>query len=356
MRNRIINGAMVIDQRNAGASVGATSSAPYTLDRYYAYATNSSKFTVQQNAGSVTPPAGFRNYLGITSSAATTPGATDSYTLGQSIEGYNVADLSWGTSNAKPITLSFQIYSSLTGTFGGVVKNSDSSRSYPFTYAISSANTWTSISITIAGDTSGTWLTTNGAGIQLVFGMGVGSTYSGTAGAWASANYNTASGVTNVVGTNGATWYITGLQLEAGTTASPFEYRQYGTEFQLCQRYYSKSFPTTVVPAYNVEPGTAIYAFGGRMQVADVMGLRTQQIFYPVPMRTAPTITMYNPNGTSGSANYFTETAAAQNPASPGPYVGSEFNFAIWQYTGVTVGSTGTLVLCIFHYTASAEL
>jgi len=240
MRNRIINGAMVIDQRNAGASVGATNSAPYTLDRYYAYAANSSKFTVQQNAGSVTPPAGFRNYLGITSSAATTPGATDSYTLGQSIEGYNVADLGWGTASAATITLSFWVRSSLTGTFGGVVKNDASSRSYPFTYTILSASTWEQKSITIAGDTTGTWLTTNGAGIQLVFGMGVGSTYSGTAGAWASNNYNTASGVTNVIGTNGATWYITGVQLEKGSTATSFDYRPYSSEFSMCQRYYQK--------------------------------------------------------------------------------------------------------------------
>jgi len=356
-KNRIINGAMVIDQRNAGASVTPTDG-QYTLDRWTSALSQSSKYTVQQNAGSATLPVGFKNYLGATvgASANVTVGSGDFFFLSTKIEGYNIADLGWGTANAKTITLSFQVYSSLTGTFGGALRNSGSSRCYPFTYTVSSANTWTTISITIAGDTSGTWLSTNGIGLEVCLNLGTGTTYSGTAGSWASSNYVSATGAVKIIETNSATFYITGVQLEKGSTATSFDYRPYGTEFQLCQRYYSKSFPTTVVPAYNVEPGTAIYAFGGRMQVADVMGLRTQQIFYPVPMRTAPTITMYNPNGSSGTANYFTETAAAQNPASPGPYVGSEFNFAIWQYTGVTVGSTGTLVLCIFHYTATAEL
>jgi len=341
-RNKIINGAMVFDQRNAGASVGATSSAPYTLDRYYAYAFASSKYTVQQNAGSVTPPAGFRNYLGVTSTAATTPGATDSYTLGQNIEGYNVADLSWGTSNAKPITLSFQIYSSLTGTFGGVVKNSDSSRSYPFTYAISSANTWTSISITIAGDTSGTWLTTNGIGIQLVFGMGVGSTYSGTAGAWASANYNTATGVTNVVGTNGATWYVTGVQLEAGTTASPFEYRQYGTELALCQRYYERS--------YDIGQTTGSFSAGwrGTNTVAATSGNEGPAWTFAVPKRTAPTVTFYQ--AVSGAAGYGYQVSTAASIALGSRYVG-QTAIGIIDYT-----SSGGANSYWIHFTASAEL
>jgi len=353
-KNRIINGAMVIDQRNAGASVTNIASSVYTLDRWKIYGAQASKFTVQQSS---TAPAGYSNSLLITSSSSYSVLSTDEFEVYQNIEGFNFADMSWGTANAKTVTLSFQVYSSLTGTFGGVFRNSAGNYSYPFTYSISSANTWTSISVTVVGPTAGTWIgATNGLGLQLMLSMGAGSSNLGTAGAWSANSYAGATGQTSVVGTNGATLYITGVQLEKGSTATSFDYRPYGTEFQLCQRYYSKSFPTTVVPAYNVEPATAIYAFGGRMQVADVMGLRTQQIFYPVPMRTAPTITMYNPNGSSGTANYFTETATTQNPASPGPYVSSEFNFAIWQYTGVTVGSTGTLVLCIFHYTAAAEL
>jgi hypothetical protein len=233
-KNRIINGAMVIDQRNAGVSVTPINN-QYTLDRYYSVLSQASKYTVQQ---STTAPAGFINSLKVTSSSAYSIGAGDYFALYQAIEGLNVADLAWGTANAKPVTLSFQVYSSLTGTFGGVITNSATDRSYPYTYTISSANTWTSISVTIAGDTSGTWLTTNGVGLRVSFGLGVGSTYSGTAGSWAGALYISATGATSVVGTNGATFYITGVQLEKGSTATSFDYRPYGQELLLCQRYY----------------------------------------------------------------------------------------------------------------------
>jgi hypothetical protein len=238
LRNRIINGAMVIDQRNAGAVV--TPNNTYTLDRWQGLNSATSKFTVQQNAGSVTTPAGFANYLGVTSSSAYSLSSLDYFALRQPIEGYNIADLGWGTANAKTVTFSFQVYSSLTGTFGGVFQNNGNTRSYPFTYTISSANTWTPISITIVGDTGGTWNTTNNVGIWVTFGLGVGSTYSGTAGSWSTNNYVSATGATSVVGTNGATFYITGVQLEVGSTATSFDYRPYGTELNLCLRYYYK--------------------------------------------------------------------------------------------------------------------
>ena len=236
-KNRIINGAMVIDQRNAGTSITPTIG-QYSLDRWICVLTQASKYTVQQNAGSVTLPAGFTYYLGVTSSSAYSIIAGDLFYVAQLIEGYNVADLAWGTASASSVTLSFKVYSSLTGTFGGALQNSANARSYPFTYTVSSANTWTTISVTIAGDTSGTWLTTNGIGLRVFFGLGVGSTYSGTAGAWAGADYRSATGATSVVGTNGATFYITGVQLEKGSTATSFDYRSYGTELALCQRYY----------------------------------------------------------------------------------------------------------------------
>jgi len=238
LKNRIINGAMVIDQRNAGASVTPSGTGFYTLDRWQANMVSASKFSVQQNAGSVTPPAGFTNYLGVTSLFATTVGTSDYYYITQTIEGYNVADFAFGTANAKTITLSFWVRSSLTGTFGGALRNSAQNRSYPFTYTISSANTWTQISITISGDTTGTWLTTNGLGMDVNFSLGMGSTYSGTAGAWAGTNYASSTGAVNMISTNGATFYITGVQLEIGSTATPFERRLYNQELANCQRYY----------------------------------------------------------------------------------------------------------------------
>jgi len=239
MRNRIINGAMTIDQRNAGASV-TPSNATYTLDRWRSLLTQASKYTVQQNAGSVTPPDGFRNYLGVTSSSAYSVISSDYFVQQQFIEGFNTADLGFGTANAKAITVSFWVRSSLTGTFGGSLFNNDGSRCYAFTYTISSANTWEQKTVNIAGDTTGTWNTTNLCGLGINFGLGVGSANAISAGAWGGTFGYSATGATSVVGTNGATFYITGVQLEVGTQATSFEYRQYTTELQLCQRYLPK--------------------------------------------------------------------------------------------------------------------
>jgi hypothetical protein len=316
MKNRIINGAMVIDQRNAGASLTIPQTNTYTLDRWWLQQAVTSKYSVQQNAGSVTPPVGFTNYLGITSLSAYSVTSTDYFLLSQNIEGFNTADLNWGTANAKTVTLSFQIYSSLTGTFGGALKNSAGNRSYPFSYSIPTANTWTSISITIAGDTSGTWVgATNGTGIQVQFGLGNGSTYSGTAGSWAAANYTSSTGAVSVVGTSGATFYITGVQLEVGSFATGFEYRQYQQELALCQRYY-----------YSVNSGqfnnfglSTCMATGGTTPAT-----RRANTPFPVPMRVRPDISFgttapqlytvglsnLTPN-TASIANYSSNTLAS---------------------------------------------
>ena len=238
-KNRIINGNMAIDQRNAGASVSPTNLA-YTLDRWFAGLTQSSKFTVQQNAGAVTPPAGFSKYLGATSSSAYSVLTGDTFYIAQSIEGFNCADLAWGTASASSVTLSFWVRSSLTGTFGGSITNR-TARSYPFSYTISAANTWEQKTVTIAGDTSGTWATDNTASVSVYFGLGSGATYSGTSGAWAGSVLVQPTSTTSVVGTSGATFYITGVQLEKGSTATSFDYRPYGTELALCQRYYYRN-------------------------------------------------------------------------------------------------------------------
>jgi len=247
-RNRIINGAMVIDQRNAGASVtaSATSAMTYVLDRWGYQVTQASKFTVQQNAGSVTPPTGFTKYLGVTvgASANVIVVASDYFAVSQRIEGFNAADFGWGAAGASAVTLSFWVRSSLTGTFGGSIINSAYTRSYPFTYTISAANTWEQKSVTIAGDTSGTWLTDNSTGIQLWLSIGAGSTNLGTAGSWAGTSYLSATGSTNLITTNSATFYITGVQLEKGSTATSFDYRPYSAELALCQRYYQKFIGT----------------------------------------------------------------------------------------------------------------
>jgi hypothetical protein len=351
--NRIINGAMVIDQRNAGASV-TVSSDVYTLDRWQALQSQASKYTVQQNAASVTPPTGFINYLGATSSAATSLGASDYFFLQQIIEGLNIADLAWGTANASTVTLSFWVRSSLTGTFGGSLANSSGNRSYPYTFSISSANTWEQKSITVAGDTSGTWLTTNGSGIKLRFGLGVGTTYSGTANAWAGANYFSATGATSVVGTNGATLYITGVQLEKGSTATSFDYRPYGTELQLCQRYFEKSYNIGTVPGTNTTTGIAGYIVMANTTTS-LANNGTNAVVFKVYKRTTPTITTYDSVGNSGKLSYAPAGIGRQDNITSVVHRQAEGGFGVYT-TSASSLTTGQAVEQFHQWTADAEL
>jgi hypothetical protein len=301
---------MVIDQRNAGASISGNNNV-YSLDRWKIETSQNSKFTVQQTPSATETGyatrvgAGFTNYLACTSSAATSVGAGDYYQVEQLIEGFNTADLAWGTSNAKTVTLSFWAYSSLTGTFGGYLGNSAFNRLYPFTYTISSANTWTQISVTIVGDTSGTWIgATNGIGMYVGFILGIGSTYGGgTANAWNTTKWG-ATGITNVVATSGATFYLTGVQLEKGSTATSFDYRPYGTELALCQRY----FQTYVVPNQGGIPSNGVWRNSTRADVTQIL---------PVVMRSAPTIATTNigninvySGGSSGAASAFADNGS----------------------------------------------
>ena len=322
-KNRIINGAMVIDQRNAGASVTGIVGSIFAVDRFYFYNSQASKFTAQQNAGSVTPPAGFVNYLGVTSSSSYTSLSTDVFSLGQVIEGGNIADLGWGTASASAVTLSFWARSSLTGTFSGALANSGFSRSYPFTYTISAANTWEYKTVTIPGDTSGTWLTNNNAGIYVAFDMGTGSNRRGTAGSWASAAYEGATGSVSVVGTNGATWQITGWQLEKGSTATSFDYRPYGTELALCQRYYQ-----------NIGGQTLTGFAEGSTNLAAT-------IFFYQQMRAAPTCSIR-----SGNTLSVRSPGGDYNAASPVLANTTTGTNAIWTnisgFSGLTVNAVVT--------------
>jgi hypothetical protein len=273
-RNRIINGAMVFDQRNAGASVTATTDI-YTLDRWRSLNSVTSKYTVEQTVTGVAAPTGFSDYLAVTSSSSYSVGSSESFYVVQRVEGFNFADMAWGTASAATVTLSFWVRSSLTGTFGAALWNSAANRSYPVSYTISAANTWEQKTITIVGDTTGTWVgATNGIGVNVVFGLGFGSSLSGTSGAWNAGTAFMPTGATSVVGTNGATFYITGVQLEKGSTATSFDYRPYGTELALCQRYF--------------------WTLNGRVIYLSDYGaasLYITNVYFPVAMRATPTIT-----------------------------------------------------------------
>jgi hypothetical protein len=328
-KNKLINGNMAIDQRNAGASVSTGAGGfNYTLDRWNYYASVASKFTLQQNAGSVTPPVGFSNYLGCTSSSAYTVGAGETFTVQQSIEGFNTSDLNWGSASAKTITISAWVYSSLTGTFGGALQNSAYSYSYPFTYSIPTANTWTQISVTIAGPTAGTWIgSTNGTGIRVIFSLGSGSTFSGTAGSWSANQYWSATGAVSVVGTNGATWYMTGCQFEVGTTATNFDFRSYGTELALCQRYYQ-----TLGSQNNGDRIPCFAGNGGSVFSANLL---------LVPMRAAPTLAV---TGIMAFDEYYV-SGRTQSSADVGRNSGGTLSvIAIFSnFTGLTRGDPGGL-------------
>jgi len=344
MKSRIINGNMTIDQRNAGASVTPTATG-YTLDRWSLEIAQASKLSIQQNAGAVTPPVGFANYLGATTVSAYTAGTSEVFALRTFVEGFNFADMSWGTANAASVTLSFWVRSSLTGTFGGVLRNDLNNRSYPYTYTISAANTWEQKAVTIIGDTSGTWEKTNQRGVGVFFSLGAGATVSGTAGAWAGVNYSSATGATSVVGTSGATFYITGVQLEKGSTATAFDYRPYGTELALCQRYYQKTY------AQSATPGSITSGQSGALWSSVATTNSYPQIGYwsfPVTMRATPTVVLYNPN-TGAVGSFIGDSATFANAS-----VGAAGERGISAF-GSNV-SVGTSVFVSVHATASAEL
>jgi hypothetical protein len=345
-KNRIINGDMTIDQRNAGAAVTVNGAAPYTLDRWFAEDVTDGVFTVQRVADA---PAGFSFSARVTITTADASLAAGQYAVFvQRIEGFNFADLAFGTADASPITLSFRVKSSLTGTFGGVVSNSSENYSYPFTYTISAANTWETKSVTIPGATAGTWTgATNANAFVLGFSLGSGSTYTGTPGAWAAADARGgATGQTNIIGTLNATWQVTGVQIERGQTATSFDVLPYTTELALCQRYFCKTYNPDVVPGAGSSAG-----YPGSLRTAiqttnNYTGLGPWS--FPVAMRATPTMVIYNPqNGAVGGfvgdgTNY--SPAVAFNPGTSG---------CSFYTNNVTVGTATFIAIAA---TASAEL
>jgi hypothetical protein len=326
MRNRIINGAMVIDQRNAGASVTVNSdSIFFPVDIFLTSGQNSDGvFTAQQS--SVVPTGFSKSLLFTVTTADSSIGSGQRYEFVQNIEGFNTADLGFGTASASTVNLSFWVRSSLTGTFGGALRNSSGDRSYVFSYVINSANTWEQKTITIAGDTSGTWIgATNGIGLRLYWSLGTGSSASTTAGVWSAGGFVAPTGQTQFIGTNGATFYITGVQLEKGSTATSFDYRPYGTELQLCQRYYYRTSSTASQDVF----GTG---FNNSSTRGDPF------VAFPVTMRTQPTA--LEQSGTAANYGLYhaaTATVCSSVPAySAASTQGARVNFTV--ASGLTTG------------------
>jgi hypothetical protein len=254
-RNRIINGDMRIDQRTAGASQLLADTGIFKVDRWSLSLSTGlySKLTAGRDLNAVALPAGFTSYLGLEVTTAATPVAADFGQLRQAIEGFNIAGLNWGTANALPVTLSFRVRASVTGTYAGVLQNSGSTHTYAFTYAVSAANTWETKTVTIPGPTVGSWNVGNGIGAYVTFNLGTGSTQStATVGSWIAGNFLNVTGTVNLVANAAATWYLAGVQLEEGPIATAFERRGYQQELAMCQRYFEA---VTYPPFYM--PGTA---------------------------------------------------------------------------------------------------
>jgi hypothetical protein len=343
-RNRIINGDMRIDQRNAGASVDTVTSgiSVYSIDRWAYIVSTTSKFTLQQSSDA---PPDFTNSLLITSSSAYSSSAGDFLNIRQMVEGFNFEDLNWGAANAKNVTLSFWVKSSLTGYFSGSLQNSAFNRSYIFSYNISSANTWEFKTVTIPGDTSGTWLKRNLTGCRINFNIGSGSNFLGTDNSWSSSNLRGATGSVSITEINGATWQITGVQLEVGTVATPFERRPFGTELALCQRYFQKSYRPNAVPGSVVGTNAGLqnsFATAG----TGIIGSTT---VFPVVMRTEPTLVVFDNAGNSGRVTVLDSGAGPTDNISLNTSNASESRMMV-RIFGVSAAGIS------YMYTVSAEL
>jgi len=324
-KNRIINGAMVIDQRNAGASISLSGSAAYPVDRMVCYGRASGAGMTGQR--STVAPAGFTNSLLFTATTGVAPVGGDYAGINQNIEGFNFADLGWGTANAQTVALSFWVRSSVTGTYGFAIQNSAQNRSYVAQYTVNAANTWEYKTVTITGDTSGTWLTDNGVGARLTWDMGYGFGSTATANAWQAGNFYSVTGNIKLGSTAGATFYITGVQLEKGSTATSFDYRPYGTELALCQRYYYRK---------TREGSNASFGMGYIYTTGSWRGT----VPLPVTMRSTPTFT------SDTVTNFSVQSAFGNIVLSALSAIGQSTN-EIWldsTLVGATIGYSAALV------------
>ena len=340
-RNKIINGAMTIDQRNAGAAY-TPSGVAYALDRWNTFMPTGSGHSIQKVSDA---PAGFVSSQKVTIGTGAAPAAANQNAIWQPIEGNNIYDLGFGTASAKPITVSFVVKSSVTGTFNIAIVNGTGTRSYVSTYTINSADTWEYKSVSIEGDTTGTWATDNGVGLTLWFSLGFGSDFETTPNSWASGDFKASSSGVDLVATSGATWQITGVQLEAGDTATPFEHRSYGAELALCQRYFEKSYNTATAPATATYVG--ILANGGFYAGPSASyGIRVGAQ-YKATKRATPTVTTFDSSGNAGKCNF---PDASTNVTMTVIHNGEN------GFTAETTAVSTNQTRVYWHYTSSAEL
>lgn len=343
--NVIINPEMVFAQRGTSFA-SLTSANTYTLDRWVYSKTGTMVYTASQETDVPTVAAAsylFRNsYKLIVTTAQTSIGSGDSNALVQRVEGYN-----WATIAQRAVTLSFWVKASLTGTYCVSLVNSGTDRSYVAEYTINSANTWEQKTITIsASPSAGTWNYTNGIGIYLYFTLSVGSTFQTTANAWQTGAFYGTSNQVNHAATLNNTFFLTGVKLESGSSATAYIGRDFTTETELCQRYYQKTFNLTTTPASNTEVGLRA---SGMATVATGTPSVLGEFALTTMMRSTPTITTYNPfaagNQIAASATII-GTSTALFTASP-----TRLSFTFTVPSGAGVGTSFGV-----HFTADSEL
>lgn len=348
-RNRFVNGAVEVDQANAGAAVTVNNNAIFwAVDKFSGLGVSAAGvFTLQQL--SATPPSGFINYLRATVSTADAAPATGSaYVLYHRIEGSYTADLQFGLSTTRSVALSFQVRSSLTGAFSGSLRNSAANRSYPFSFTIGSANTWTPVTVIIQVDQSGTWLTTSGIGISITFDLGSGTTLKSTAATWQAGNFVGVTGAASLMATLSATMDFTGFQIEPGTLAHDFERLPFAVTLQLCQREFCKSFLLATAPVQNAGGNTSEeYCIAGK---ATAVAQQLAYVRFPVTMRAAAAITTYNPAAVNAQPR--NNTAAADcTSATVGNNTERGFGLVATTTVATAVGDQIS-----FHWAADARL
>ena len=341
-RNKIINGDMRVAQRGTGTITGS-GSPQYPVDRWVVYnGTGTVTF-----AQSTIAPAGYTNSLNATVTATGSYGTSGYTEIGQMVEGFNCQDLAWGTASAKLITVSFWVRSSVTGTYNVAFQNNGQNRSYIASFTVNAANTWEYETIQIPGDTSGTWLTDSGVGLRMWLQLGMGTNYDTTGNTWTAGNLGSTSGTIDFAANSGATFYVTGVQLEQNYQPTPFEQRPFGVELALCQRYYEKSYENATAP------GTATYTrlvtmtgSAGSATTGEIIG----NYYWAAVKRVAPTVSWYDHSGNSnrvtrlqyGVANHANNVASAGTVTERMAVVSS------------TSGNTGQSLQ--FHFVADVEL
>ena len=351
-RNLIINGDMSIAQRGTSQASISSGTSYYTIDRYKTQVVNAGTWTQSQSTD-VPSGQGFGYSLKMDCTTADTSlGADDFLVVQQVAEAQNLQYLKYGTSNAESITMSFWVKSNKTGTYSIWLFADDNNKTISAPYTISSADTWEKKTITFVGDTISSITNDNDQGIRVYFVLAAGSNWTSgtTPTTWQSdsKSIRAPEQTVNLADSTDNEWYITGVQLEAGTTASDFEFLPFDINYQRCKRYYQKTYDYGTAPGTGIENGWSWY--GTDYNVSITSTFQSQGIKFETQMRSSPSLTLYDGQGNSGKCTrYRVGSGPTHNESSSADLI-TTTNF---RHFGQGTSGTGNIA---FHYEANAEL